>query len=460
MTKLPVAVIGAGPVGLAAAARLLERGLEPVVLEAGPAAGHAVAQWAHVRMFSPWSFNIDAAARKLLEATDWVAPKATRAPTGAELLEHYIRPLAATPELAPRIRYGARVEAVARATRDKLRDDGRDEPFAVRYRKSGKLETLAASAVIDTSGTWFSPNPLGANGLAVDGEENCAAAIATGIPDVRGVDRPLYEGRTTLVVGGGHSAINALLDLVSLRKSHPGTRILWGIRRPDAGRAVGGGAADALPERGALGTRLAAALADGDVELIASFAVERLARDGDRIAVDARTGGRPVKLSVDRIVATTGFRPDLALMREVRVALDPALECPSALAPLIDPNLHSCGTVRPHGAAVLAHPDKDFYIAGMKSYGRAPTFLLATGHEQVRSIAAALAGDMAASARVELDLPETGVCSVGVREETEVAIAATAGGGCCGGPAPAASGSCCVTDVEAKAVGKTGCGCS
>jgi hypothetical protein len=215
-----------------------------------------------------------------------------------------------------------------------------------------------------------------------------------------------------------------------------------------------------VPERGALGTRLAAALADGDVELIASFAVERLARDGDRIAVDARTGGRPVKLSVERIVASTGFRPDLDLLREVRVALDPALECPSALAPLIDPNLHSCGTVRPHGAAVLAHPDKDFYIAGMKSYGRAPTFLLATGHEQVRSIAAALAGDMAASARVELDLPETGVCSVGVREETEVAIAATAGGGCCGGPAPAASGSCCVADVEAKAVGKTGCGCS
>jgi hypothetical protein len=115
----------------------------------------------------------------------------------------------------------ARVEAVARATRDKLPDDGRDEPFAVRYRKNGKLETLAASAVIDTSGTWFSPNPLGANGLAVDGEENCAAAIATGIPDVRGVDRPLYEGRATLVVGsgGGGGGARGLNELVGLSGS-------------------------------------------------------------------------------------------------------------------------------------------------------------------------------------------------------------------------------------------------
>ena len=96
---------------------------------------------------------------------------------------------------------------------------------------------------------------------------------------------------------------------------------------------------------------------------------------------------------------------------ELRVALDPALECPPSLAPLIDPNHHSCGTVRPHGAAELAHPEPGFYIAGMKSYGRAPTFLLATGHEQARSIVADIAGDHEAAARMELVLPETGVCN-------------------------------------------------
>lgn len=114
---------------------------------------------------------------------------------------------------------------------------------------------------------------------------------------------------------------------------------------------------------------------------------------------------------VDVLVGATGFRPDLDMLLEVRLDLDPGLEAPSRLATLIDPNFHSCGTVPPHGAALLAHPDENFYLAGSKSYGRAPTFLLATGYEQVRSIAAALSGDHAAAERVELLLPETGVCS-------------------------------------------------
>ena len=113
------------------------------------------------------------------------------------------------------------------------------------------------------------------------------------------------------------------------------------------------------------------------------------------------------------------------MLREVRLGLDPWLECATALGPLIDPNEHSCGTVRPHGARELAHPEKDFYIVGMKSYGRAPTFLLATGYEQARSVVAMLAGDVAAAERVELVLPETGVCSS--------IPGAASGGACCGG---------------------------
>ena len=157
----------------------------------------------------------------------------------------------------------------------------------------------------------------------------------------------------------------------------------------------------------------------------------------------------------DELIVATGFRPQLDFLREVRVSLDPAVECPPALAPLIDPNLHSCGTVRPHGARELAQPEPGFYFAGMKSYGRAPTFLMMTGYEQVRSIAAEIAGDHDAAARVELVLPETGVCS-GPPSESQSVDAAEAG--CCGGPAPEPASGCCVVDVEAKAQGKQGCG--
>ena len=157
-------------------------------------------------------------------------------------------------------------------------------------------------------------------------------------------------------------------------------------------------------------------------------------------------------MQADELIVATGFRPDLSFLRELRLALDPALECPPALAPLIDPNEHSCGTVRPHGARELAQPEAGFYIAGMKSYGRAPTFLMLTGYEQVRSIVADIAGDRAAAERVELVLPETGVCSRPVDASDDA--------GCCGGPAIANASACCKADESAKAQGKTGCGCS
>jgi hypothetical protein len=153
----------------------------------------------------------------------------------------------------------------------------------------------------------------------------------------------------------------------------------------------------------------------------------------------------------------TGFRPQFDFLREIRLALDAAVECPPALAPLIDPNIHSCGTVRPHGARELAQPEPGFYFAGMKSYGRAPTFLMLTGYEQVRSIVAEIAGDHEAAGKIELVLPETGVCSgPGPLASQGMAVEA----GCCGGPAPAKAEGCCVADIEAKEEGEKGCGCS
>lgn len=238
-----------------------------------------------------------------------------------------------------------------------------------------------------------------------------AARIAYGIPDIRRAERATYAGRTTLVVGAGHSAMNAVLDLVELAKAAPGTRVLWAFRRPLAAVNFGGGAKDGLAQRGELGARAQMLVEAGAVTALAPFLIDRIGEADGALAITGRQDARDTTVRADRMIVATGFRPDLSFLREVRLALGPAVEATPALAPLIDPNLHSCGTVRPHGEAELRHPEAGFYIAGMKSYGRAPTFLLATGHEQVRSIAAFLAGDVAAARRVELVLPETGVCS-------------------------------------------------
>jgi thioredoxin reductase len=451
---LPIVVIGAGPVGLAAASRLVERGMRPLVLERGPGPGSAVASWGHVRVFSPWTYNVDAAARALLEATDWRAPDPKALPTGRELVGDYLAPLAAHPAIAPHAIFGATVEAVTRAGLDKVASTGRDgAPFVVRWRDhEGVEQRVHAGAVIDASGTWGAPNPMGVDGLAVEGERAAGDRIAYGIPDVLGRDRAAYAGRRVLVVGGGHSAINVALDLLRLEEDAPGTEVTWALRRDRIDRLLGGGLNDQLPERGALGLAAKRAIEAGRLEMLASFAAERIAPNGDGLRVTARVAGRPMTLLVDRVVVTTGFRPELAMLRELRVALDPTVVAPPALAPLIDPNLHSCGTVPPHGAAELAHPEPGFYIVGAKSYGRAPTFLMATGYEQVRSVVAEIAGDHTAAREVRLMLPETGVCSA-------APVSAAAGSSCCGGPVPAEVDACCVLDSEAKAAGKADCGC-
>ena len=444
-----IAIIGAGPVGLAAAAHAIERGMKPLVFEAGPRIGHAVRQWAHVPMFSPWAFNIDPAAARLLQETGWTSPDPALHPTGGELVADYLQPLAERTQLRDSIRLGCTITSVSRQGYDKVKSAGRDAaPFLLRYRDAGGGGSVQADAVIDASGTWFSPNPGGSGGIPAIGELEASSRIASGMPDVTGPARARYAGKRVAVLGGGHSAVGTLIALAALKQAVPETGIVWLYRGARLARAFGGGAADQLSARGELGIRIEALVRDKAIAVETRFRLEEIVQEPGGLSLlsdDGRT------VAADELVVATGFRPELGLLRELRVSLDPALECPPVLAPLIDPNLHSCGTVRPHGAVELAHPEPGFYIAGMKSYGRAPTFLLATGHEQVRSIVAAIAGDHAAARRVELVLPETGVCSL------------TPGGtraaepSCGGGPAPVENSACCAQDAGEAPLRNAGC---
>jgi len=418
-----------------------------MVFEIGAEAAHAVRQWGHVRMFSPWQYNVDTAAARLLAAAGWNSPAPDQYPTGGELVAQYLEPLATRTALRDRIKLNSRVTAVGRAGFDKMKSAGRESaPFSIRYQNGNGPESARADAVIDATGTWFSPNPAGFDGLPAAGEIQLRDRICYGMPDVLGKDRVRYEGKTVAVLGAGHSAIGTLLDLARL----PATKILWLLRGDKPEKAFGGGANDKLTARGALGAAFAGLVASGRIGVEAGFRLGHLSIDGPSLRIATGASACCRSLAADELIVATGFRPDMSFLRELRLSLDPAVECPPILAPLIDPNLHSCGTVRPHGARELAQPEAGFYFAGMKSYGRAPTFLMMTGYEQVRSIVAEIAGDHEAAAKVELVLPETGVCSGPPAVDPAEAAAV-----CCG-PAPQPS-ACCVPDAKAKPTGKQSC---
>ncbi len=434
-SDLPVVVIGAGPAGLAAAAHLVERDIEPLVLEAGPAAGSAVREWSHVRLFSTWAEIVDPAAEKLLAPTGWTAPDGALYPSGGDWAEQYLQPLADV--LGDKVRTGARVTGVSRLGRDRVVDADREtQPFTVHVSYAdGREERLAARAVIDASGTWTTPSPIGGDGLPALGERAAAERISYRVPDLKDpAVRARYAGKRTAVIGSGASAFTALAYLADLAKDEPGTHAVWILRRGISGSTFGGGEADQLPARGALGLAAKAAVDNGYADAVTGFRTTAVEKTGEQLVLVAEDGRRLDP--VDEVIVLTGFRPDLSFLDELRLGLDERLQAPVELAPLIDPNQHSCGTVYPHGVNELSHPEKDVYLVGMKSYGRAPTFLAMTGYEQVRSIAAALAGDLEAAERVELTLPETGVCGgAGLFDEPDAAQAES-GGGCCATPSP------------------------
>lgn len=466
--RLPVAVIGAGPVGLATAVHLLERGERPLVFEAGERPASTVRTWAHVRMFSPWRTLLDPVAQAALEARGWSPPDPESVPTGAELVERYLDPVAALPGVRDALLTDHTVARVGRRGVDKLKGAGREAaPFELVVARTGgdnraashangrgdggshggRTERFLAKAVIDASGTFHRPNPLGATGLPAEGEEALADRVVYGVPDPRRSDA--FTGRSTAVVGNGDTALNALLALAEVSRRDPGTRVTWVVRGEPVDDRSETAPTDALPERTRLRQRAHALLDEGLVELVKGFPVRALRGEGGGVILERDGGvdgdGRPSVSDglgpFHRVVAATGSRPDLEMLRELRLELDPRLECPTRVAPLVDPELHSCETVTPHGYEELRQPEPGFFVLGMKSYGRAPGFLLTTGYEQVRSVVSALVGDME-GAKVDPGSVSTGgACSAPVGEarnrvdgstQPEPRPVPSSSGGCCG----------------------------
>ena len=394
-----LAIVGAGPIGLEAAAHAAELGFDVHVFERGEVGDHLLA-WGHVSMFTPWSWNVGPASARLLARHGWSAPAAGDCPTGLELVERLLQPLAATPELSTRIHTHSQVAHVARhgarksdrstaAERQKL-------PFRLIVRDAGGRESvLHARFLIDASGTFGNPNRAGTGGIPARGESYLAPQMSYHPDDVLGLRRDRYAGRTVLVIGGGASAVTTVAAFAKLAAEAPGTRATWVTRRDTPGFA-GETTDEALPARNALYTEGRRLQGGGSpaVRWLGGCEVEGFEYNSatHRYRTILASAAGPRAEESDQVIVNCGYGPDTSLYRELRVH-----ECYESLAPmklataLQGASGTDCASLPAFGADALANPEPDFYILGAKSFGRSADFVLRTGHVQVADVMARLA---------------------------------------------------------------------
>lgn len=389
-----IAIIGTGPIGLEAGLAAAERGARFTIFEAAQRPGGYVREWGHVRTFTPWSMSVSERAG---DALGEAAPGGEELPSGAELAERLIEPLAASPALAGHIQLGARVSGVGREGLLKHEEIGTDErasrPFRLLVRDADGAERIErAAAVIDCSGSYGVPNRLGDGGIDAPGERAFESRIARRLPDF-GRDGDAWAGRTTLLTGSGHSAQTAARGLAEVAAAAPETRVIWAVRRadPDWGAVE----ADPLPERAELNAAAEELRQGGSgaVDVRTGVVAEALEPSGDRIAVSLRNS-TPERVEVDRVLALNGGVGDHSIYRQLQVH-----ECYASAGPM---NLSAallaaggggdCLSQPAPGAETLLNPEPGFFILGAKSYGRNSQFLMSIGWQQVDDVFASLLG--------------------------------------------------------------------
>ena len=406
MTVPRIAVLGAGPTGLEAALAAYQRGWDVTVYEAAPhVAGH-VRSWGHVRLFTPWSMDV---SPRVAVALGLQALPADVSPTGHDLADHLERVAAL---LGDRVRTSTRVEAVAREGVLKSEEIGTERRAGLPFRllvtgPDGDERFETADVVLDCTGTYGNPSPIGAGGISARGERGLADRIVREIPDVKG-DPGRWAGRDVLLVGAGNSAQTVARDLAAV-----GARVVWAVRsaRPQWGAVAN----DPLPDRITLvasSRRLASGVVDG-VELIAGVVVERLEEREGRLHVtltavgesavgesamrDSAVGGAACEVVVDEVVSMTGAVGDASIYRQLQVHECYATEGPMNLAAsLMSGGAADCLAQPALGVDALRNPEARFFVLGIKSYGRNNTFLLRVGWEQVEEVFAALDSELLA----------------------------------------------------------------
>jgi len=404
-----IAIIGAGPIGLEAALHAVESGFDCNVYERGRVAENLL-RWGHVCLFSPFALNASGRGRAALAGSPFAEelPGDNDRLTGREFARRYLVPLGRLPLLTNRIHEQTEVAAVGRSQTWKRELIGQPlraaDPFQLLIRDARGERRIEADYVFDCSGTYPHHNWCGAGGIPCVGETDAAAEIEYGLPDVLGVNRDRYVGRTTLVVGDGYSAATDILSLARLVEIDPRTKAVW-LTRPVALVPVPRIEGDSLPERDRIAAKAndLALTVGGPVDWHPATLIRDIRRDADgsrfRIAYEQTAGPGNARregegeaqqtrgLIVDRIIANVGYRPDRNLYEELQIHECYASQGPIKLAAqLLGESSTDCLAQPSHGADALVNPEPHFYILGSKSYGRDSRFLLKAGLTQVDDV--------------------------------------------------------------------------
>ena len=385
-----LAIIGAGPLGLEAALRGVQRGWDVTVLEKGEV-GHHCRRWGHVQLFTELRDNLSADARDLLPDV----PEPSALLTGRQFADRVLQPLAESPPLKGTVQTHTEVLAVARRRTRKTALPGHplrfERPFQLLVRSSAGEHTIEADAVLDAGGVYSTANWAGESGIACAGEREAGSAIVRHLPDIVGAERSAWAGRSVLVIGSGHSAATAVGWLEQTRVEGEPTRVHW-VVNTDRARPCEEVPHDPLPARGSTVTRandLAAHPPEGwRVYRRSSLLAVRRLDDG---AFTAEVGRRGASQScrVDRVLSLTGYRPDTSMLDELQIHVSPVTGGAGALArSLMD--IKDCLSPVVVSPESLGSGEKNFFLIGHKSYGRLNTFLMRSGREQLDTIVSML----------------------------------------------------------------------
>jgi hypothetical protein len=431
MEHMKVAIIGGGPIGVEAALYGACAGFDVALFERGAIADN-VRRWGFVQVFTEWGRNRSPLAVKLLQARGESLPPDNEYSSGHELAD-YVCKVAALDALHGHVFPRTQVLAVTREAC--LRSDFIGSPRRAEYSfrillrdESGGELIEHCDAVIDASGVYTSPNWLGSGGAPCPGELDYKDRIDYALPDVAGTERARFANRSTLVIGSGHSAASTLLAVADLMDEFPGTRLIWAVRRdvPAHGAPYTLVPEETSTTRARLHRRANELIHHPNVMFLPRTIVEKIARDGTQFHVTLSTPQRSKTknqktILIDNIAAHTGFRADPALWQELPIEIHPPTGAPRKLGEALGIHNRHSGVGLSTGyaekqpleeaeeddapsatdrwsflindPALLETGEPNFFVLGIKSYGRDAGFLMHNGFRQVRDVYKLLSGD-------------------------------------------------------------------